>query len=153
MATLDAPRAGPISFFSGYETRCAIQSIDGAAVEPSAQLLPGIHTLTVSLTHRGREYIADVDLVIPEPKSYDLKAKRKGDAFTLPIVDVDTEKTIATSTASLGGAHEIPRVCRTALANVSILFEWIDRPHPFLDRHTALQMFAPNALELFRGDL
>lgn len=102
VATLEVHRASPIEFFTGYEARCEIHSIDGAAVmDANYQLLPGNHTLTVSLSHLGRDYTGDVDLVIPEAKNYELKAKRKGDAFTLSIVDVEADKIIATSTAPL----------------------------------------------------
>ena len=102
VATLEVHRATPIEFFTGYEARCEIHSIDGASVmDTNYQLLPGNHTLTVSLSHLGRDYTGDVDLVIPEAKNYVLKAKRKGDAFTLSIVDVEADKIIATSTAPL----------------------------------------------------
>ncbi len=102
VATLEVHRAGPIEFFTGYDAKCEIHSIDGAAVmDTNYQLLPGNHTLTVTLNHLGRDYTGDVDLVIPEAKNYELKAKRKGDAFTLSIVDVDADKVIATSTAAL----------------------------------------------------
>lgn len=102
VATLEVHRATPVEFFTGYEAKCEIHSIDGASVmDTNYQLLPGNHTLTVSLSHLGREYIGDVDLVIPEAKNYELKAKRKGDAFMLSIVDVEAEKIIATSTAPL----------------------------------------------------
>ena len=102
VATLEVHRSSPIEFFTGYEAKCEIHSIDGAAVmDTNYQLLPGNHTLTVSLSHLGRDYTGDVDLVIPEAKNYELKAKRKGDAFTLSIVDVEADKIIATSTAPL----------------------------------------------------
>lgn len=102
VATLEVHRSSPIEFFTGYEAKCEIHSIDGAAVmDTNYQLLPGNHTLTVSLSHLGRDYTGDVDLVIPEARNYELKAKRKGDAFTLSIVDVEADKIIATSTAPL----------------------------------------------------
>ena len=101
VASLEVHRASPIEFFTGYEAKCQILSIDGAAVDSTIQLLPGNHTLTVSLNHLGSDYTGDVDLVIPEAKSYELKAKRKGDAFTLSIVDVAEDRIIATSTSPL----------------------------------------------------
>ena len=101
VATLEVHRASALEFFTGYEARCQIQSIDGAGVGNNYQLLPGNHTLTISLVHLGREYIGDVDLVIPEAKNYALKAKRKGDAFLLSIVDVAADEVIATSIAPL----------------------------------------------------
>jgi hypothetical protein len=42
-----------------------------------------------------------VDLLIPEAKRYELRAKRKGDAFMLSIVEIADNKVIATSTAPL----------------------------------------------------
>lgn len=102
VATLEVHRASPLEFFTGYEARCEIHSIDGVGVlDSNYQLLPGNHVLTVSLSHLGRDYIGDVDLVIPEAKRYELKAKRKGDSFTLSIVDTEEDKVIATSTAPL----------------------------------------------------
>lgn len=101
VASLEVHRASPIEFFTGYEAQCQILSIDGAPVDSNSQLLPGNHTLTVSLNHLGSEYMGDVDLVIPEAKSYELKAKRKGDSFTLSLVDAAADKVIATSTALL----------------------------------------------------
>ena len=100
-ATLEVHRPSPIEFFTGYEAKCEILSIDGAPVDPSSRLLPGNHTLNVSLSYLGRDYSGDVDLIIPEAKGYELKAKRKGDAFTLSIIDVEADKTIATSTAAI----------------------------------------------------
>jgi hypothetical protein len=102
VARIEVHRANPIEFFTGYEARCEIHSIDGVSViDSSYELSPGNHTLTVSLSHLGRDYTGDVDLVIPEAKCYELKAKRKGDAFMLSIVDVEQDKIIATSTAPL----------------------------------------------------
>jgi len=101
VASLEVRRTNPIEFFTGYEARCEIISIDGAGAGESCQLSPGNHTLTVSLKHLGREYSGDVDLVIPEARRYELKAKRKGDAFMLSIVDIGTGRIIATSTATL----------------------------------------------------
>ena len=102
VASLEVHRANPIEFFTGYEARCEIHSIDGVSVvDSNYELLPGNHTLTVSLSHLGHEYTGDVDLVIPEARRYELKAKRKGDAFMLSIVDVGEGKIIATSIAPL----------------------------------------------------
>jgi hypothetical protein len=102
VATIEVHRANPMEFFTGYEAHCEIHSIDGASVlDSNYELSPGNHTLTVSLSHLGRDYTGDVDLIIPEAKRYELKAKRKGDAFMLSIVDVADNKVIATSTAPL----------------------------------------------------
>ena len=101
LASLEVHRTSKLEFFTGYEARCQILSIDGAAVETNPQLQLGNHTLTVSLSHLGQDYTGDVDLVIPEAKDYELKARRKGDAFTLSIIDVGADKVIATSTAPL----------------------------------------------------
>ena len=101
IATLEVHRANAVEFFTGYEARCQILSIDGAGVEAGSEMTPGNHTLTVLLNHLGLEYTGDVDLVIPEAKGYELRAKRKGDTFMLSIVDVAAAKTIATSTAPI----------------------------------------------------
>jgi hypothetical protein len=100
VATIDTHRMGVLDFFTGNDVPCQIRSIDGISVDTDFRLPPGNHTLTILLTHLGREYVGDVDLVIPEAKNYELKARRKGDAFTLSLVDAEAEKTVATSTAS-----------------------------------------------------
>ena len=102
VASIQVHRGSSLEFFTGYEARCEIHSIDGVSViDSSYELLPGNHTLTVSLSHLGRDYTGDVDLVIPEAKHYELKAKRKGDSFMLSIVEVEEDRIIATSTAPL----------------------------------------------------
>lgn len=102
VASIEVHRASPIEFFTGYETRCEIHSLDGfSVVNSNYELSPGNHTLTISLSHLGHDYVGDVDLLIPEAKRYELHAKKKGDAFTLSIVDVAGDKVIATSTAPL----------------------------------------------------
>jgi hypothetical protein len=101
VATIDVHRAGVLDFFTGNDVPCQIRSIDGVGIDTNFRLPPGNHTLTILLTHLGHEYVGDVDLVIPEAKTYELKARRKGDAFTLSLVDAESDKTIATSTAPL----------------------------------------------------
>jgi hypothetical protein len=102
VASISVHRANPFEVFTGYETRCEIHSLDGVSVVDSHyELSPGNHTLTVSLSHLGRDYVGDVDLLIPEAKRYELRAKRKGDLFMLSIVDTGRDKVIATSTAPL----------------------------------------------------
>ena len=102
VASIEVHRSNPIEFFTGYETLCEIHSLDGVSViNSNYELSPGNHTLTVSLSHLGHDYIGDVDLLIPEAKRYELRAKRKDDAFMLSIVDVAGDKVIATSTAPL----------------------------------------------------
>lgn len=99
LASLGVRRNNALGFFTGYEARCEIRSIDGVAVDSDFELTPGNHTLTVALSHHGRDYAGDVDLVIPEAKRYELKARRKGDAFMLSILDIQADKVIATSIA------------------------------------------------------
>jgi len=89
----------PVETSAGNEIRCQIQSIDGVAAGSSDSLSPGKHRLIVALSSTEKEYVADADLIIPEAKNYRLKAEKKDDSFTLSLVEVDTAKTVATSTA------------------------------------------------------
>lgn len=101
-ASLEVHRANPIEILTGHETRCEIHSIDGISVIDSHyELAPGNHTLTVSLSHSGHDYVGDVNLLIPAAKRYELRAKRKADVFMLSIVEVAGDKVIATSIAPL----------------------------------------------------
>ncbi len=106
-ASIEVNRTNPIEFFTGYETRCKIHSIDGVSViNSNYELSPGNHTLTVSLSHLGHNYVGEVNLLIPEAKRYELRAKQQGDAFMLSIVEVAGDKVIATSTAALNDHME-----------------------------------------------
>lgn len=101
VATIKVYVPSPVETAAGNDVRCQIQLIDGVAVESSDSLTPGKHRLIVALHSEGKEYVGDVDLIIPEPKNYRLKAERKEDSFTLSLVEVGTAKAVATSTAPL----------------------------------------------------
>ena len=45
------------------------------------------------------EYTGDVDLIIPAARDYRLKAEREDDTFTLSLIETDTGKVVATSSA------------------------------------------------------
>lgn len=79
------------------EIVCQIQMIDGVMVASSDRLRPGHHRLIVALGGQEDEYSGDVDLVIPAAKNYHLKAEREDDTFTMSLVEVETSKTVATS--------------------------------------------------------
>jgi hypothetical protein len=98
-ASLKVYVPSPVETATGHEVRCQIQSIDNIAVGSSDSLTPGTHRLIVALTSEGRESVGDVDLIIPEAKNYRLKAEKKDDSFTLSLVEVVTDRAVATSTA------------------------------------------------------
>ena len=102
VATLNIYHGDPADEFAGNEVRCQIQSIDGEDVGADYKLLPGVHRLLVILSHQGKEYVGDANLIIPAARKYQLKATTRTDAFTLSIVDEEAAKTIATSTAPAG---------------------------------------------------
>ena len=102
VATIRVYVPSPVEAAAGHEVRCVIQSIDGALVGSSDSLTPGKHRLIVALTAGGSEHVGDVDLIIPEPKNYRLKAEKKDDSFTLSLVEVTTAQVVATSTAPTG---------------------------------------------------
>ena len=101
VATLKGDAAGPMDNFMGDEIHCQMQSIDGESVGASYQLRPGKHSLIVTLGNQGKEYVAVVQLLIPEARTYRVTARRKDDAVTLSLVDEEAAKIIATSTEPL----------------------------------------------------
>ena len=86
----------------GDEIRCQMQSIDGDTVGPTYQLRLGNHTLIATLGEPGNEHVGVVQLLIPEARSYRVTARRREDAVTVSLVDEETKKIVATSTAPLG---------------------------------------------------
>ena len=98
-ASLKVHVPSPVEAAAGNEIRCQIQSIDGTPADASEELPPGKHRLIVTLNSLNQEYVGEVELIIPEPRNYRLKAERKEDAFTLSLVDVESSRTVATSTA------------------------------------------------------
>jgi hypothetical protein len=85
----------------GKEITCRIQMIDGVMVANSDRLLPGHHRLVVSFAGTPDAYAADVDLVIPAPKAYQLMAEKEDDTFTLSLVEQESAKIVATSSAPI----------------------------------------------------
>ena len=81
------------------EIRCHIQMIDGVEAQGSDSLKPGHHRVLVALGSGENEHVGDVDMLIPKAKSYRLKAERNEDTFTLSLIENDTGKVAATSTA------------------------------------------------------
>jgi hypothetical protein len=81
------------------EVACQIQLIDGALVASREGLKPGHHRLVVALGSNEGEFVGDVDLIIPAAKDYRLRAEREDDTFTLSLVETQTGKAVATSSA------------------------------------------------------
>lgn len=81
------------------EVACQIQLIDGALVASREGLKPGHHRLVVALGANEGEFVGDVDLIIPAAKDYRLRAEREDDTFTLSLVETQTGKAVATSSA------------------------------------------------------
>ena len=102
VATLKGDPAGTGQDYMGDEIHCRMQSIDGDSVGDSYQLRLGRHTLIATLGSQGKEYVGVIQLLIPEPKTYRLYARRKDDAVTVTLVDEEATKIVATSTAPLG---------------------------------------------------
>jgi hypothetical protein len=102
VATLQVQAPNPEPSPANKEVVCRIQMIDGVMVASSDRLKPGHHRLIVALGAQEGEFSGDVDLVIPAAKDYRLKAEREDDTFTLSLVEVDTGKMVATSTATAG---------------------------------------------------
>ncbi len=99
VATIKVFVPSPVETSAANEVPCQIQSIDGVAAGAADSLSPGKHRLIIILTSLGKSYVGDADLIIPEAKNYRLKAERKDEAFTLSLIEVDSSRTVATSTA------------------------------------------------------
>ena len=76
--------------------------IDGVDAEGSERLLPGHHRVIVALGSGENEHVGDVDLLIPAAKNYQLKAERGEEMFTLTLIETDSGKVAATSSALVG---------------------------------------------------
>lgn len=81
------------------EIACRIQMIDGAMVASSEGLKPGHHRLVVALGDTEGEFTGDVDLIIPAVRDYRLRAEREDDTFTVSLVEAQSGKLVATSSA------------------------------------------------------
>jgi hypothetical protein len=95
------PPSYQVAKSGGQEIKCRIQMIDGVMVADSDRMLPGHHRLVVSFDGTPEAYAADVDLVIPAPKAYQLMAEKENDTFTLSLVEQETAKIVATSSAPI----------------------------------------------------
>lgn len=99
-ATVTGDAAGEVTDFMGGEIHCRIQSIDGDTANVTTPLKPGPHTVIAELTSQGEEYVAVIQVGLPEARSYRIRAHRRDDAVTVTLVEGD--KLLATSTAPLG---------------------------------------------------
>lgn len=99
VATLEVQPPSPIPSPENKGITCQIQLIDGVMVGSSDQLKPGHHRLVVALGSQEGQFTGDVDLIIPAAKNYRLKAEREDDTFTLALMEEDTGKVVATSSA------------------------------------------------------
>ena len=95
------PPSYQVAKSGGQEIKCTIQMIDGVMVANSDRLLPGHHRLVVSFAGTPEAYAGDVDLVIPAPKAYQLMAEKEDDTFTLSLVEQESAKIVATSSAQI----------------------------------------------------
>ena len=57
------------------------------------------HRVIVALGSNENEHVGDVDLLIPAAKNYRLKAERDDETFIISLVEDDSGKIAATSTA------------------------------------------------------
>jgi len=99
-ATVTGDAAGEVTDFIGGEIHCRIQSIDGDTVNVTTALKPGPHTVIAELTSQGEQYVAVIQVGIPEARPYRIRAHRRDDAVTITLVE-GGDKLIATSTAPL----------------------------------------------------
>jgi hypothetical protein len=99
-ATVTGDAEGEVTDYMGGEIHCRIQSIDGDTVNVTTALKPGPHTVIAVLTSQGEEYVAVIQVGLPEARPYRIRAHRRDDAVTVTLVEGD--KLLATSTAPLG---------------------------------------------------
>lgn len=102
VATLQVQAPSQDASSDNKEIVCQIQMIDGVMVASGDRLRPGHHRLIVALGAQEGEHTGDVDLVIPQARSYRLRAERDKEAFTLSLIEVESAKIVATSTAQAG---------------------------------------------------
>lgn len=86
--------------FMGGEIHCRLQSIDGETVHANTTFKPGPHTVIAVLTSQGEEYVGVIQVGLPEPRAYRIRAHQRNDAITVTLVD-DCDELVATSTAPL----------------------------------------------------
>jgi hypothetical protein len=98
-ATVTGDAEGEVTDFMGGEIHCRIQSIDGDTVNVTTALKPGPHTVIAVLTSQGEEYVAIIQVGLPEARPYRIRAHRRDDAVTITLVEGG--KLLATSTAPL----------------------------------------------------
>ncbi len=98
-ATLQVQVPSATAAPSDKEIVCRIQFIDGAMVASGEGLQRGHHRLVVALGEKEGEFTGDVDLVIPAARDYRLKAERDDDTFTLSLIETQSGKAVATSSA------------------------------------------------------
>jgi hypothetical protein len=99
VATIQTQAPSTESSPANKEIRCHIHMIDGVDAEGSDHLLPGHHRVIVALGSGENEHVGDVDLLIPAAKNYRLRAERGEEMFTLTLIEMDTGKVAATSSA------------------------------------------------------
>lgn len=100
-ATVRGDPEGATTDFMGGEIHCRIQSIDGDAVHKDATFDPGPHTVIAILTSDGEEYVGIIQVGLPAPRSYRIRAHQRDDAITVTLVDDSDSRLVATSTAPL----------------------------------------------------
>lgn len=101
-ATLQVQPPNPEPSPANKEIACRIQMIDGVMIARSDGLRPGHHRLVVALGANEGEHTGDVDLIIPAAKHYRLRAEREEDTFTVSLVEAESGKLVATSSAAAG---------------------------------------------------
>jgi len=99
-ATVTGDAADATTDFMGGEIHCRIQSIDGESIDDRTTLSPGRHTVIAVLTSQGEEYVAVIQLGLPEARAYRIRAHLRDDAVTVTLTE-NGDKLVATSTAAL----------------------------------------------------
>lgn len=100
LASVRGDPDGATTDFMGGEIHCRLQSIDGDSVHVNTTFKPGPHTVIAVLTSKGEEYVGVIQVGLPEPRAYRIRAHQRDDAITVTLVD-DCDELVATSTAPL----------------------------------------------------
>jgi len=108
-ANLTGHLASPVEFFAGNEAHCQICAIDGSKKGPGTTytLLPGHHQLELYLSNKSEEFYGNLELNLPKPNHYQLRAHREYDRFFITLTDMD--QSVVVSTFSCDVNRHLPR--------------------------------------------
>jgi hypothetical protein len=86
VATLKGNRAGIVAFFASKEAHCMLLALDGKGGN-AFRVLPGEHRVRFYVSNMGQEFVGNVQVTLPEPKDYQVRAWREHSTFTVSLFE------------------------------------------------------------------